>query len=161
MNLISPSLPLAHVLIGHDASSKKRLFEQIGVLFENVAGIARATIYDSLFAREKLGTTGLGHGIAIPHGRIKGLKQTFCAFVKPTTPIPWDAPDGLPAEMIFFILVPEKATEQHLQILSELAQMFSDKTFREAVAACTDAESAHRLLTHWTPYAATHRSAAI
>jgi nitrogen PTS system EIIA component len=161
MNLISKSLPLANVLIGHDASSKKRLFEQIGVLFENREAIARATTYDSLFAREKLGSTGLGHGIAIPHGRIKGLKQTLCAFVKPATPIQWDAPDSLPAELIFFILVPEKANEQHLQILSELAQMFSDKSFRDSVAACTDAESAHRLLTNWTPYASTHRSAAV
>lgn len=161
MNLISKSLPIANVLIGHEAGNKKRLFEQIGVLFENSHSIARATTYDSLFAREKLGSTGLGHGIAIPHGRIKTLKQTLCAFVKPATPIPWDAPDGLPAEMVFFILVPEKATEQHLQILSELAQMFSDKSFRDAIAACTDAESAHRLLINWTPYAATHRSAAV
>jgi nitrogen PTS system EIIA component len=161
MNLISKSLPVSNVFIGLDASSKKRLFEQIGVLFENSEGIARATTYDSLFAREKLGSTGLGHGIAIPHGRIKALKQTLCAFVKPATSIAWDAPDGLPAEMIFFILVPEKANEQHLQILSELAQMFSDKSFRASIAGCTDAESAHRLLTSWTPYAATNRSAAI
>jgi PTS system nitrogen regulatory IIA component len=161
MNLISQSLSVSNVLLGLDTGNKKRLFEQIGMLFENSNGIARATTYDSLFAREKLGSTGLGHGIAIPHGRIKGLKHTLCAFVKPAAPIPWEAPDGLPAEMIFFILVPEKATEQHLQILSELAQMFSDKSFREAVAVAADAETVHRLLTTWTPYAATHHSAAL
>ncbi len=161
MNLISKSLAVSDVMIGLEASSKKRLFEQIGVAFENSHSIARATTYDSLFAREKLGTTGLGHGIAIPHGRIKGLKQTLCAFVKPAAAIAWDAPDGVPASMIFFILVPEKATEQHLQILSELAQMFSDKTFRDAITAANDAESAHRLLTTWMPYAPAHRTAAV
>lgn len=161
MNLISKSLPVSNVLMALETGNKKRLFEQVGMLFENSEGIARATTYDSLFAREKLGSTGLGHGVAIPHGRIKGLKHTLCAFVKPAAPIPWDAPDGLPAEMIFFILVPEKATELHLQILSELAQMFSDKSFRDSIAACSDADCAHRLLTTWTPYAATHRSAAV
>lgn len=147
--------------MGLEAGNKKRLFEQIGMLFENNEGIARATTYDSLLAREKLGSTGLGHGVAIPHGRIKGLRRTLCAFVKPASPIPWDAPDGIPAEMIFFILVPEKATEQHLQILSELAQMFSDKSFRDSVTSCVDPETTHRLLTSWTPYAAAHRSAAV
>ncbi len=161
MNLISKSLLTSNVLLGLEAGSKKRVFEHIGILFENTQGIARATTCDSLLAREKLGTTGLGHGIAIPHGRIKSLKQTLCAFVRPESPIQWDAPDGQPVNMIFFILVPENANEQHLQILSELAQMFSDKTFRDAVAQGHDAESVHRLLTHWTPYASSHRSAAV
>ena len=78
-------------------------------------------MFDSLFAREKLGSTGLGQGIAIPHGRIKGLKDALGAFVRPRQPIPFDAPDGKPVSLVFVLLVPEQATEKHLQILSELA----------------------------------------
>ena len=74
MNQIASLLPLDNVVANLDASSKKRVFEQVGILFENHQGVARSTVYDALFAREKLGSTGLGQGIAIPHGRIKGLK---------------------------------------------------------------------------------------
>jgi nitrogen PTS system EIIA component len=161
MNLISTSLPLSNVLLDLDAGSKKRVFEQVGILFENNHGIARAVASDSLFAREKLGSTGLGHGIAIPHGRVKGLKQTLCAFVRAATPIAWDSPDGQPVELIFVILVPENANEQHLQILGELAQMFSDKSLRDSLLMSPDVASAHQLLTLWSPYAPPHRSAAV
>lgn len=121
-----------------EAGSKKRVFEQAGMLFENHLGLARAIVFDSLFAREKLGSTGLGQGIAIPHGRIKGLKQAAGAFLRLSTPVPFDSPDGRPVNLLFVLLVPEQATEQHLQILSELAQRFADKPFREALLAATD-----------------------
>ncbi|HZN24044.1 MAG TPA: PTS sugar transporter subunit IIA, partial [Burkholderiales bacterium] len=75
MNLITKLLPESNVLIDLDVSSKKRVFEQVGLVFENNKSIARSEVFDSLFAREKLGSTGLGQGIAIPHGRIKGLKE--------------------------------------------------------------------------------------
>ena len=76
MNLVSRLLPLNHVLLGLDVSSKKRLFEQIGLLFENSRQIPRARVFDSLFDREKLGSTGLGYGVAIPHGRIRTLQAS-------------------------------------------------------------------------------------
>jgi len=132
-------LPEAHVLLDLDASSKKRVFEQAGLLFENQLGIARATIFDSLFARERLGSTGLGQGIAIPHGRIKGLKQAAGAFLRLQEPVPFESPDGRPVQLLFILLVPEQATEEHLQILSELAQRFSDPTFRDGLIAAPDA----------------------
>ena len=134
-NLLSPSL----VLIDLEAGSKKRVFEQAGILFESHLGVARAVIFDSLFAREKLGSTGIGQGIAIPHGRIKGLKQAAGAFIRLATPVPFDSPDGRPVSMLFVLLVPEQATEEHLQILSELAQRFAERSFREALAAAADA----------------------
>jgi PTS system nitrogen regulatory IIA component len=161
MNLISKLLKPEHVLVDLDVSSKKRVFEQVGLLFENGHHLARSAVYDSLFAREKLGSTGLGHGIAIPHGRLKHFRETLTAFVRLKHPIPFDAPDGQPVSLIFVVLVPDHATEQHLQILSELAQMFSDKAMREALATCPDAASAHRLLTEWSPYAPPLRRAAI
>ena len=82
MNQIANLLPPDNVVANLDASSKKRVFEQVGILFENHQGVARSTVYDALFAREKLGSTGLGQGIAIPRGRIKGLKTPVGAFVQ-------------------------------------------------------------------------------
>jgi PTS system nitrogen regulatory IIA component len=149
MNQIAKLLPLENVLVGLDASSKKRVFEQAGLLFENKYGLARSVVYDALFAREKLGSTGLGQGIAIPHGRIKGLKEARGAFLRLATPVQFDAPDGKPVGYIFVLLVPEAATEHHLQLLSELAQMFSDKGFRERLAAAPDAVATHELFTTW------------
>jgi PTS system nitrogen regulatory IIA component len=148
------------VLVDLPASSKKRLFEQAGLLFENHDGLARSIVYDSLFARERLGSTGLGQGVAIPHGRIKGLKEALGAFIRLAQPVAFDAPDAAPVTLVFVLLVPEKATEKHLQILSELAQMFSDKALRDEMTAAPDAAALHRLVTSWQPDASGQRRAA-
>jgi PTS system nitrogen regulatory IIA component len=161
MNLIAKLLPAANILVGLEASSKKRVFEQAGIMFENNQGIARSTVFDSLFAREKLGSTGLGQGVAIPHGRIKGLKEAVGAFLRLAAPVQFDAPDGKPVSLLFVLLVPEQATEQHLQILSELAQMFSDRSFRERLASAPDATAIHALFTGWEAHAAGERRAAL
>lgn len=149
MNQIAKILPADNVVVDLEASSKKRVFEQAGLLFENRHGIARATVYDALFDREKLGSTGLGQGIAIPHGRIKGQKDALGAFFRLATPVPFDAPDGLPVKLMFVLLVPVAATERHLQLLSELAQMFSDKNFRESLIAAPDAATMHQAFMQW------------
>jgi len=151
MSLISRLLPESNVMLDLPASSKKRAFEQAGLLFENQQGIARAKVFDCLFAREKLGSTGLGQGVAIPHGRIKGLKEAVGAFVRVAEPIPFDAPDGQPVALMIFLLVPEQASQTHLDILSELAQMLSDKSFREALLTAPDASAVHQALTAWEP----------
>ncbi len=161
MNLISKLLRPEFVLLDLDVGSKKRVFEQIGLLFENHRQIARSQIYDSLFAREKLGSTALGHGIAIPHGRIKNGKETLTAFVRTKEPISFEAPDGNPVRLIFAVLVPEHATETHLQILSELAQMFSEPSAREALLNCTTVEQTYQLLIDWSPYAPSIRRTTI
>jgi PTS system nitrogen regulatory IIA component len=149
MNQIASLLTPEQVLADLDASSKKRVFEQVGLLFENQHGLARSTVYDALFAREKLGSTALGLGVAIPHGRIKGLKQATGAFVRLKAPVQFDAPDGKPVSLIFVLLVPEAANEQHLQLLSELAQMFSTRAFREQLVAAADAPALHALFAAW------------
>ena len=161
MTLVAKLLAPSHVLLDLQVSSKKRLFEQAGLLFENNDGIARSLVFDSLFAREKLGSTGLGQGIAIPHGRIKGLKEAVGALVRTRQPIPFDAPDSQNVSLIFVLLVPDRTTDQHLQILSELAQMFSDKAFREKLLAAPTAAELHRLVTQWQPHAATQHSSVI
>lgn len=141
MSQISQLLPPENIVLDLEASSKKRVFEHAGLVFENNQGVARSAVFDSLFSREKLGSTGLGKGIAIPHGRIKGLKKACGAFIRLTTPIPFDSPDGEPVSLLFVLLVPEQATEQHLQILSELAERFSERSCREALASAQDAEA--------------------
>jgi nitrogen PTS system EIIA component len=153
MNLVAQILPLANVVVDMDLSSKKRVFEQAGLLFENNHSIARAQVFDSLFAREKLGSTGLGQGVAIPHGRVKGLKHAVGALVRMKAPIPFDAPDGQGVSLIFLLMVPDRATDAHLQILSELAQMFSDKPFREQLLAAGNATDLHALINSWLPHA--------
>jgi nitrogen PTS system EIIA component len=160
MSLVAKLISPANVLVDLEVSSKKRLFEQVGLLFENQHGLARSLVFDSLFARERLGSTGLGQGVAIPHGRIKGLKEALGAFVRVAQPVPFDAPDGNPVSLVFVLLVPEKATEKHLQLLSELAQMFSDKPLRESMALAPDAAALHQLVTSWQPDAPGQRRAA-
>ena len=139
MSLLTQILPPANIFLDMDVGSKKRVFEQAAQLFENTSGIGSSLVFDSLFAREKLGSTGLGQGIAIPHGRIKGLKQATGAFIRLAEAIGFDAPDGRPVSQLFILLVPEQATEEHLQILSELATCFADRQFREQLAAAPDA----------------------
>src|ERR1044071_3852561 len=151
MSLVAKLLSERHVVADLHVSSKKRLFEQAGLLFENQDGLARSLVFDSLFARERLGSTGLGQGVAIPHGRLKGLKEALGALYRLAQPVPFDAPDGNPVSLAFVLLVPEKATEKHLQILSELAQMFSDRAPREAMGAAPDAQALHALIQAWQP----------
>jgi len=151
MNQISRLLPPTNVLVDVEATSKKRVFEAAALLFENHQGLARDKVFDSLFARERLGSTGLGQGVAVPHGRIKGLRDAVGAFIRVSDPIPFDAPDGKPVSILIFLLVPEQATQLHLEILSELAQMLSDRNFRQSLATAPDAATAHRLLVNWEP----------
>ncbi len=161
MNLIAKLLPPSNILLDLEVTSKKRLFEQAGLLFENNQGIARSLVFDSLFARERLGSTGLGQGVAIPHGRIKGLKEPVGAFVRLATPVAFDAPDGKAVSLVFVLLVPEHATELHLQILSEVAQMLSDRELREQLSSEPDAGNLHRHIALWEPNVPNQRRAAV
>jgi PTS system nitrogen regulatory IIA component len=151
MTYFSQILSVDNVVLDLDVSSKKRAFEQAGLIFENNAGIARSAVSDNLFARERLGSTGLGHGVAVPHGRIKGLKAPIAAFVRLAAPIPFESPDGQPVSLLIFLLIPDHVTQQHLEILSEIAEMFSDAAFREVLARAVDAASAHASIVTWQP----------
>ena len=149
MNRLASILPLPQVLVQVDAASKKRAFEEAGLLFENLHGLNRALVTDSLFARERLGSTGLGHGVAIPHGRIRGLKAPMAAVLQLGTAIGFDAPDDQPVGLLIFLLVPEAATQKHLEILSEIAELLSDAPLRENIKGCTDAVALHSLIATW------------
>jgi PTS system nitrogen regulatory IIA component len=149
MNRLSSILPVAQVLVGLEATSKKCAFEEAGLLFENLHGLSRALVTDSLFARERLGSTGLGHGVAIPHGRIKGLKSPMAAVFQLASAIGFDAPDEQAVSLLIFLLVPETATQKHLEILSEIAEMLTDTVLRENIKHSASQESLHQLIAIW------------
>lgn len=151
MNQIALLLPASNIRLDLATGSKAGLFDTVGSLFEANRGLARGTVVGSLVAREKLGSTGLGQGVAIPHGRIKGLAEAQGAFIRLAEPIAFDAPDGKPVAQVFVLLVPEHATEKHLQLLSELAQLFSDRGFRQRLADAADADAVHALFRDWQP----------
>ncbi|TDR31421.1 PTS IIA-like nitrogen regulatory protein PtsN [Hydromonas duriensis] len=151
MNLLAKLLPANNIELGVEASSKKRVFEHAAMMFENQQGIEHSRVFDSLLARERLGSTGLGQGVAIPHGRIKGLKEAIAAIVSLQTPVAFDAPDAQPVSFLIFLLVPEQATQQHLEILSELAELLSDKTLRDTLKSAQGAGEVLQLIQTWHP----------
>lgn len=149
MNRLAAILPPAQVLVQVEVTSKKRAFEEAGLLFEELHGLSRALVADSLFARERLGSTGLGHGVAIPHGRIKGLKSPMAAVFQLAHPIGFDAPDEQPVGLLIFLLVPEASTQKHLEILSEIAQLLSDTVLREKIKSTQEASVLHNIVATW------------
>ena len=146
------------VLPSLKAGSKKQVLAALAERAAVLTGRDEKTILDALVQREKLGSTGLGQGIAIPHGRVKGLREAAGALVRLKQPIPFDAPDGQNVALIFVLLVPDRATDLHLQILSELAQMFSDRELRERLLAAQSAAELHRLIANWQPNATAQHS---
>jgi len=151
MNQIAALLPASNIIVDLDVASKPQFFAAVGGLFERSAGLSQSRVAASLAAREKLGSTGLGQGIAIPHGRIPHLPAATGAFVRLRAPIPFDAPDGKPVDQLFVLLVPEQATDQHLQLLSELAQMFSERSFRDRLGGATSPGALAHAFRDWRP----------
>ena len=151
MNRIARLLSPSKIVLGLTLSSKKRLFEQVSLLFENEHGLERAKTFESLFQRERLGSTGLGDGVAIPHGRIKGLKETRAALVRLEQPIAFESPDNQPVGLLIFMLVPENASEEHLELLSELAEMLTDDKIYTGLTTLQTTEEIIALLQSWDP----------
>ena len=151
MNQIVPLLSISRVLLDVEMGSKKQLFEHVSQLLSAESGVVASMVSDSLLAREKLGSTGLGLGIAIPHGRIKGLKSATGVFVRLRTPIEFDAPDQLPVRLLFLLFVPMQATDLHLQILGELAQLFSNKIMRDRLYNSESTAETLAMIAQWLP----------
>jgi nitrogen PTS system EIIA component len=150
MNLIAPLLSPDTTLLDVNFSSKKKLFEHAAELFAGIHALKASDIFTSLFERERLGSTALGHGIAIPHGRIKGLKEASGAFYRLQTPLEFDAPDNQPVSLCFILLVPKDANERHLQILGELAQLFGDDAMRARMLGAGTSSDLLALLDSWS-----------
>jgi nitrogen PTS system EIIA component len=146
IDLLSP----ARTSVGYNATSKKRLLESLAHTLADGQGepVERA-IFDSLFAREKLGSTGLGHGVAIPHGRTPGLANAIGAFVRLSEGVDFGAIDGSPVDLVFALAVPEHFSHQHLVLLSQLAEMFGDAAFCQRLREAPDGAAAYALLADW------------
>lgn len=145
MNAIAQLLTQDAIVLTAKPTTKEALFAEAAQTLGLRLGINSATVEDCLRMREQLGSTGLGQGVGIPHGRLKGLKQVAGMFYRLGSPIPFDAPDNRPVDLAFFLLVPEQSTEEHLQLLSELAQGFSDPDFREKLRTSSDATEVLKL----------------
>lgn len=150
MNQISPLLNPDSIQTGLSFTSKKKLFEHAAHWFESKLGLKAGDVLNNLSERERLGSTALGYGVAIPHGRIKGLKQATGAFFRLSPPLEFEAPDHRPVNLCFILLAPADANESHLQILGELAQLFGDPVMRERLNHAPDAATLFTLLTSWT-----------
>lgn len=149
MHLIDLLAP-ARVVAGATVTSKKRLLEMLSGLLADEAGMeAERRVFDSLCAREKLGSTGLGHGVAIPHGRTAALPGAVGAFLRLSEPIDFNALDGKPVDLVFALAVPEHFSSQHLLLLSQLAEMFSDAAFCAQLRDAPDSATLYALLADW------------
>lgn len=138
-SLIGEILDRGGIITGHQTTSKKRLLEQISNLFaEQLPAIAASRIFSTLIERENLGSTGIGNGIALPHGRIAGLDKAVGFFLRLQTGLDFDAIDHLPVNLVFAILVPEDATEEHLKLLASLAGIFRDENTRQQLLETSD-----------------------
>lgn len=147
MNLAEFLKPSA-VTINADITSKKRALEEVShLLTAHSELVSEKDVLTSLINREKLGSTGLGAGVAIPHGRLKGLESAVAAFVKLEQPIDYDANDEKPVDLIFGLLVPQEATAEHLQILAKIADMFRNEGQLEAMRSAADSNALYQLLT--------------
>lgn len=146
IDLITPDNVSSNV----HAGSKKRALEVVSEELareQDQAGVRQ--ILEGLCAREKLGSTGLGHGVAIPHARMEGLRQPAGVMIRLAEPVDFDAADREPVDLIFALVVPEAATDEHLQLLSQIAELFGDENRRESVRHAGDSKAMYDLVAQW------------
>lgn len=149
MSTIAKLLSSKDIRLDIEASSRDHLLQEIARHMEREHGMPQEWVFQSLSRREKVGSTALDEGVAIPHARIKDLQRVRLAYIRLRQPISFDAPDGKPVSDILVILVPKEATEEHLHILSEVTQMFSDRQFRQQLRNCSEAGETKRLFDDW------------
>ncbi len=148
---LSRIIPPENIALDLEIADKQQLFGKVAQLFEKQCALPASVISENLLEREKLASTGLGHGVAVPHGRIKGLKAPTAALVRLAEPLPFDSPDNKPVDLMIVLLIPDNVTQKHLEILSEIAEMFSDTDFRDAVTREKDPQAIHSMLMSWLP----------
>ncbi|MBL8259736.1 MAG: PTS IIA-like nitrogen regulatory protein PtsN [Candidatus Competibacteraceae bacterium] len=142
------------VVCDREVASKKRALEVLSeLLATGQAGLAARPIFDSLIGRERLGSTGLGHGVALPHGRFQQSERAIGAFVKLKKGVDFDAIDRQPVDLIFGLLVPDHYTDEHLKILAYLAEMFSDRDFCRQLREAASDRALFQLIEDWKPKA--------
>lgn len=133
-NILTPGRSLVNVPGG----SKKRVLEQIAkVIGQDLPELDPQSIFESFVAREKLGSTGFGNGIAIPHCRMPGCEAPLSAVLRLDAPVDFDAIDGAPVDLLFVLLVPEAATDEHLELLRQIASMLDQEEIRDRLREVT------------------------
>ena len=116
------------------AGSRKRTLQMLGEIFADAdPELSALSVFDRLVARERLGSTGLGEGCALPHARVPGLGRTLAAFLRLSRGVDFDSPDHEPVDLVFGLLVPEESTDEHLEILAAIAGVFSDARVRSSI----------------------------
>jgi PTS system nitrogen regulatory IIA component len=149
MNIASLLTP-DRILCGAESTSKKRLLETLAdMLAKDLPELDVTTVFEGLLHRERLGSTGIGHGVAIPHGRLAGIDRAYGALITLTEGIDYDAPDHQPVDLLFALIVPEQSTDEHLQILATLAQSFSDPVSTEQLRQCQSIQDVLELTGQW------------
>ena len=147
---ITDLISVNRIACGVNTASKKRALEKLSELISATeADLSQNEVFESLIAREKLGSTGLGRGVAIPHGRLKQSEKTLAAFIQLAEGVDFDAPDGEPVDLLYALLVPPESTEEHLQVLSQLTEMFRDPDFRQKLRSSRSEEELFQLLAGW------------
>jgi PTS system nitrogen regulatory IIA component len=149
MNPLSELLTIDDVRLDLDLANKAQLLDQVAGLLSVRHGLSKAVVLDSLIVREQLGSTGVGHGVAIPHARISQCVAPAAAFVRTKFAIPFDAPDGRPVSVFLGLIVPNTATDRHLQLLATAAGMLDNRSFRDKLKTCTDPKILRSLLAAW------------
>ncbi|MDH5392726.1 MAG: PTS sugar transporter subunit IIA [Gammaproteobacteria bacterium] len=134
-----------------DIRSKKRVLERLSTLLASASDQTSNAIFDTLIERERLGSTGLGHGIALPHGRLGKGDDIIAAFIKLPEAIAFDSADGQPVDLLFALLVPEAKTTEHLQTLAAIARFFSDSTNQQSIRDANNAEEIFQKLSQPSP----------
>lgn len=139
---------------GAEVSSKKRALERLSELLvvdEGATDERLRSVFEGLCVRERLGSTGLGRGVALPHSRQVDIEQPRAALMRLASPIDFDAPDQQPVDLIFGLLVPEHGNDEHLRILSQLAEMFRDEALCARLRQCTGNADLHSAVRDWQP----------
>jgi len=149
MNPLGELLASDDVRLDVDVTTKEQVLRNIASLLAARHGISEAAILDGMHTRERLGSTGVGHGVAIPHARMTQCNAAAAVFVRTKTGVPFDAPDGKPVSVFLGLIVPNMANERHLQLLATAAGMLGDRSFRDKLRACTDPAAVKELLTAW------------
>lgn len=135
------------IRLDSDATSKKRVLEIASqLLADRDEALSQREVFDCLIAREKLGSTGLGQGVAIPHGRLARLDKTIGVFLRLPRGVDFDAPDGVPVDLVFALLVPKESTEEHLQVLASIARYFDSKGSGDALRVDITPQEAREIL---------------
>ena len=150
---IAKLLKPTRIACQQDSSSKKRALESLSqLLASDLPAFTDGEIFDSLIGRERLGSTGLGKGVALPHGRMKDLDTPIAALLTLAQGIDYDAIDNQPADLLFALLVPEESTDEHLKILAQLAEMFSNADFCSQLRKSTNSKDCLDLIAHWNTH---------